>query len=113
MKSRIAMCLAALGLAAAGCAGTPPPTERLTTAQASVKASRMLGAEQVPQAELHLRLAEEEVDKAQRLIKADENDDADLMLQRANADATLALALAREAHARAQVGEEPGMEMTP
>ena len=36
MNSRIATCLAALGLTAAGCAGTAPPTERLTTAQASV-----------------------------------------------------------------------------
>jgi hypothetical protein len=113
MKSRIATCLAALGLTAAGCAGTAPPTERLTTAQASVKAGRMLGAEEVPQAQLHLRMAEQSVARAQKLMRDDENELADLMLQQANADAQVALALTRESQARGELGMQPRQEVTP
>ena len=118
MKSQLATCLAALMLAA-GCASTPPPTERMTTAQANVKASKMLGAPNVPRADLHLRMAEQEVAKAQTLIKEGENDMADLMLQRANADAELSLALTREAAAanmlvdEAEVEDEAEEEMVP
>ena len=111
MKSQLAAtCLAALMLAV-GCASTPPPTERMTTAQASVKASRTLGAENVPRADLHLRIAEDELAKAKRLIDDDEMELADLMLQRANADAQLSLAYTREAAARNMLSVETEEEM--
>src|SRR5205814_1799326 len=82
------------------CAGSPPPTDRMATAEASVRAAREVGAENVPQAELHVKLAQEQITKARRLIDQGDNDRAGWMLRRADADAELALALARESSTR-------------
>jgi outer membrane protein TolC len=76
----------ALGLVA--CGSVPPPHER--------QASTELDAQQVPQAALHLKLAQEQFDKGKALIDDGENSRASYVLMRAQADAELALALARE-----------------
>jgi len=86
----------------AGCASAPPPTERLASAEAAVRAAREVGAERVPTAELQVKLADEEIQKARALAKAGENERAESMLQRASSDAELALALAREGRMRAE-----------
>jgi hypothetical protein len=87
---------------AAACASAPPPTERMASAEASVRAAREVGADRVPTAQLHVKLADEEIQKAKALSKNDDNDRADTMLQRASADAELALALAREDGTRSE-----------
>jgi pyridoxal biosynthesis lyase PdxS len=86
----------------AACASAPPPTERMASAESAVRAARELGAERVPTAQLHVKLADEEIQKAKALSKDDENGRADTMLQRASADAELALALAREEGSRSE-----------
>jgi hypothetical protein len=84
----------------AGCASFPAPTEKVTSSEAAVRAAREVGAEGVPQASLQLRLSEEQITKAKALMAEGENERADLMLQRAQADAELALVLAREDQSR-------------
>jgi len=87
---------------ALACAGAPQPTERLAGAQAAVRAAKEVGADNVPQAQLHTKLAEEQVIQANKLIEEGENERAEMVLRRATADAELAVALAREAESARQ-----------
>lgn len=87
----------ALALAAlSACGGAPPPTERLTRAEAAIRGAAEVGASEVPRAELHLRLAQEQVGKAKRAMEDGLNLKADLLLRQALADAELAIAMANE-----------------
>jgi len=86
-----------------GCGSTAVPTEKLTAAEASVRAAQEVGASSVPQAELHLKLAQEQVQMARKLSDDGENERAAQVLLRAKADADLALALARDAQAEKSV----------
>jgi hypothetical protein len=89
--------LAALVLALCGACGSyPPPTERMTTSEAAIRAADEVGAGQVPRAALHLKLAQEQTDKARKLMEDGYNERAELTLKRAQADGELALAIARE-----------------
>jgi pyridoxal biosynthesis lyase PdxS len=82
--------------AAAGCASTPLPADQMASAQASIRAAGEVGAHDVPQAALHLQLAKEQVEHAKQLIKQDDNERARYVLARAESDAELALAEARD-----------------
>jgi hypothetical protein len=82
-------------LAACGSSG-PKPEARVGSSEAAIRGAEEVGAKSDPRASLHLKLAQEERDKALALIKDGDNKAADLMLQRAEADAELAVALARE-----------------
>ena len=96
--------LASAGLLVAplaiACAGYPAPTERLASSYASIRAAQEVGGQSVPQAALHLRLAQEEQAKAKDLVAEDKNREADTMAMRAAADAELAMAMARESAAQ-------------
>lgn len=94
--------VAGIGLTALACAGAPQPTERLAGAHAAVRAAKEVGADNVPQAQLHTKLAEEQVVQANKLIEDGENERAEMVLRRATADAELAVALAREAESGRQ-----------
>jgi len=93
------MMMGALALSAA-CASAPAPHDRLANATTSVRVAQEMGATHVPNAELHLRLAQEQLDKGRKLMDEEENEKADLMLKRATADAELAIALSHEATSR-------------
>jgi len=100
MKSIIvggALCVA---LPVFGCASYPAPTDHLANSYASIRAAQEVGAPTIPQAALHLRLAQEEQAKAKQLSEESKNEEADYMTLRANADAELAMAMAREATAQ-------------
>lgn len=89
---------AGLLLVAAGCATTQaPPTDQLATSLAAVRGAEEAGAADVPQAALHLQLAEEQLERAR---KTDDYGRAAALAVRAGEDAELALALAREQQAR-------------
>lgn len=112
--------VAGIGLMALACAGAPQPTERLASAQAAVRAAKEVGADNVPQAQLHTKLAEEQVIQANKLIEDGENERAEMVLRRASADAELAVALAREAESKRQadaaestLGPQPSSPNTP
>ena len=94
-----AVSLSALGLA---CATATVPHEQLAASQGAIRAAEETGADKVPAAALHLQMAKETSDKAQKCIQLDENHRAQLLLERAEADAELALNLAREAPLRAE-----------
>jgi uncharacterized protein (DUF1501 family) len=107
MKAKLATGLyLLLSVPAFGCASAPAPTEQMTSAKAAVRSAEELGASGVPAADLHVKLAQEQIAHASKLMEDGENERAKLMLQRAAADAELALALAKEAAARNAAQQE-------
>lgn len=92
--------LAATFLATA-CASSRPPAARMASAQSAIRAADEVGAARSPTAALHLEYAREQYAQAEQLSRRGENDRAELILRRAEADAELSLALARETHAQA------------
>lgn len=97
IKTSLAIGITALGI---GCASGTLPTEQLASTEASVRAAQELGAQNVPRAELHLRLAKEQVERARKLADDGDEERATMQLERARADAELALALARQSAAQ-------------
>jgi hypothetical protein len=77
-----------------------------------MRAARELGAQAVPRAQLHLRLAQEQVTQARKLAEDGENERAASLLTRARADAELALALSREATSQRDLRAEPSSAVT-
>lgn len=96
--STCVLTFAALSLGACGGAAVPEP--EMVTAKSSVSAAEAVGAEEQPQAALHLKLAKDGIGEAERLIDEGENERAKRALERARADADVALALAKEAETR-------------
>lgn len=90
----------------AGCGSSlPPPSDRLATAEAGARSARELGAQKEPRAALHLKLAEEQITQAKGLMTEGDNKRADMVLQRAGADAELSVMLAKEHNANAEAAE--------
>lgn len=81
----------------------PVPTTRLGSAEEAVREAAREGARMDPRAARQLRLAEGKVARARDLIRQGEYSEAESLLQRAEADADLAEALAREAQVRSDV----------
>ena len=106
----IAMTALALGSAAVlgACASSPIPAEKLAQSEAAVRSAHELGAENVPRAALHLKVANEQLAQAKQLIAEGDNQRAEYTLMRAQADAETALALAREEAARAEAAKTLG-----
>jgi hypothetical protein len=98
MKTMNATIPAILWLAL-GCASSPPPVQQMADAQSATRSADELGARSNPQAQLHLRLAEDQVSQARAAMKDDDNQRAEKLLARAKADAELAIALTRAATA--------------
>ena len=82
-------------LSAMACGGAQINQAKVTDAESSVRAAEAVGANEQPQAALHLQLAKDEIAEAQRLAKDGDGDGATLMLDRARADAELSMQLAR------------------
>lgn len=104
-RSVFQLCSVGLLMFAAGCAESVP-TEKVAATDSSIRAAEEVGAHHVPQAALHLQLAKEENGQAQKLIKDGDAKHAEGQLLRAQADAELALALAREAPMQAEAQQE-------
>jgi hypothetical protein len=93
MKKTLLFSLAAFSLT--GCATVQLKPESLQSNQASIRGAQEVGANSVPAARLHLQLAKDQTDSAKKM--AEEGDErAEMVLARAQADAELALGLARE-----------------
>lgn len=69
----------------------------------TIRAAEAMGANEVPRARMFLSYAEEQVRNADRAIEAGENNQARMLLARAQADADLALSLAQEQQVSEQV----------
>ena len=97
-----ASCATTMGIA--GCASTPPPNAKVASSEGAVRAAQETGSRNVPQAALHLKLAEEQLESAKLLIRDSDNRRAEYVLMRAQADAELAIALSRAATSTAKAG---------
>jgi len=86
---------------AVACTGSSLPPAKVADTQSSISAAAAVGAEQNPQAALHLKMARDQLSQAQGLINDGKNSEARLVLERANADAEVALMITREAQAAA------------
>ncbi len=80
-----------------GCGATfPPPTQRLADAESAERSAAELGADSLPAAQLHLKLAQEQTAQAKSAMNDGDNARADSLLIRAKSDAELAIALSRK-----------------
>jgi hypothetical protein len=79
-----------------GCGGAPTPVDQRVATEASIRGAKEAGAEQEPAAKLYLKLADEQLGKAKKLIDDGDNEEALALLQRAESDADLAHALAKK-----------------
>ena len=93
------------GTALLACGGAPVPHEALSAAQADVKGAEVGGAGENPKAALHVKLAKDQIEIAQKQIADGDNEEAARTLDRAQADAELALSLAKEAKAQGEASE--------
>lgn len=100
--ARLSAGLLVAGGLVTGCGATAPPTHQLTKSKAAVRAAEEVGAKEVPKAKLHLKMANDHISNAEKLILEEEFDDATLVLRRAEIDAELAIELAKEAQTRAE-----------
>ena len=87
-----AVCVA---LVATACGGTQLANSEVAEVQSTMRAAEEVGAGEHPDAALHLKLAKEGIAEARALAEKDKSTQAHLMLDRAQADAELALQLAR------------------
>jgi hypothetical protein len=73
-----------------------------TQAAEAIAAAEAVGAQEHPQASLHLKLAKDQLEDATSLVQEDddEREKAVLLFERATADAELALLLTRQMDAR-------------
>lgn len=88
------------GLLGIGCAQHPPPTEQLAKSISSVRGAQEAGASGVPEAALHVKLAQEQIAEAIRLMDDEEYQRAEDQALRAAQDAELAGAIARRCAAQ-------------
>jgi hypothetical protein len=100
---KIASLLAAVTLV--GCGSSAVSSKQMVEATSAIRAAEELGARSYPRAALHLKMAEDQKRIADALIRDGEGDEATAVLARAEADAELAVTLAREARLRAQARE--------
>jgi hypothetical protein len=104
IKTGLAVVMISLGF---GCGAATLPSDQLASTEASVRAANELGATNVPKAELHLRLANEQLAEARKRAENGDEEQAKRLLERAHADAELALALARESAAQKNLEQMP------
>jgi len=108
MIMRISLSASIIGLTLAACGGSiPPPNDDWAAAQADVGRAEAGGAPDVPDAKLHLQLAQENLQKSKALID-DDNERALSLINVARAEAQLALSLSKAAQADAQAKQAQG-----
>jgi hypothetical protein len=92
-------------MVALGCASHTVPPARFADTQAAISAADAVGAQNEPQAALHLKMARDELAKAKAFAADDSEDEAELALSRASVDAEAALMITREAAARREAAK--------
>jgi hypothetical protein len=101
-KAALVLTIASTALGSgAGCMSrSSPSSTRIASSEAAIRTARDLGAERIPDASVHLDLAQGQLYRALRYIQEGDDWNARWMLVRADADAHLALALTREARTK-------------
>jgi hypothetical protein len=77
------------------CGASMMPSQKLSESKAAMSAAEAVNADRYPQAALHLKLARDQAQIAERLIAEEEYEQAERLLERAKADADLAFLHAR------------------
>lgn len=103
MRKAFVITMACAAALASACGETQKPTDQLVATQVAMRAANEARGKDVPQAQLHRRYAEEQLQGAEHLIAEGDNDGAASMLERAKADADYALAVSRKAVVSRQV----------
>jgi hypothetical protein len=104
LSTRIAITLATVS-AMAGCGSSEVPAKQMAESEAAIRAASEVGAQDNPQAALHLKLAKDRYAQAQALSKQGDQDAAKMSLEKAEADADLALSLTRKEQAAAKADQ--------
>jgi len=90
-------------LCLAGCAAAyPAVSQPMADVESAARSATELGAQNNPQAQLYLKLANEQLKQAKTAAANDDNVTADRLLMRAKADAELAVALTHGGSAKAR-----------
>lgn len=97
---RFLLAALAAAICSGGCAASNYNQQRLVDTQATVAAVEELDEAEDPEVSLHLKYARDQLAAARRLVDEGEGDEANRMLERAHADAQLALAMARTERSR-------------
>jgi Domain of unknown function (DUF4398) len=87
------------------CAATQLPQQQLMSTQGAIDSAEEIGGDENPKAKLHLQFAREQIASAKQLMLDGDDEEAMRMLDRATADADLALTLARTQQIRKESGE--------
>ncbi len=87
------------------CGGVTLPQAEVRDAQAEITAAEAIGAEDRPDAALHLKLARDNFEAAKQYADRGEEEQARRALAAAKADAEVAIALVEEAEAQAEARE--------
>lgn len=97
---RTFVCFSIASGVAVACGGAPVPHDQMSAAQAAVRAAEVGGAQSDPQAALQLKRANDQIAEAKARIEDGDNEEALRLLQRAEADAEVALVMAQEQSGR-------------
>ena len=104
MKTKLFVSTCLLALAASSCGGAEIPDENYAPEQ-TIAAAEERSAEDHPEAQLHMQLARDQMNEANKLKEDGKDKDANLLMMRAQADADYALALLRRADQQASTAE--------
>jgi hypothetical protein len=101
--ARLSLAAPVLALACGG-SGLPPPNTSFEQAQADLGRAEAGGAPSVPDAKLHLQLANEDLAKSKDMVGQD-NRRAESLLELSRIEAQLALSLAKAAQAQSSADQ--------
>jgi len=103
MTKHSGMTLALIAFGAVACGGSyPKPNDELVASEAAVHSAEAVGATAQPQAQLYVKLAQEEIQRGRLEMSRGDNERAAYSLLRAKADADLALEMTRANNAKAR-----------
>lgn len=102
MSFRITGVIAPLALLL-GCASGPSIEPQAAQTTGAIRAAEAVGAQSNPEAALHVKLAMENHKRAQEMLQADEKEQARRLLERAEMDAELAIALMKKHEAQQEL----------
>jgi hypothetical protein len=108
MKPKTLLVFCMFSALTGACASYPPPTAKVASSESAIRAARELNADGVPAAQLHMKLAQDQVNQAKKLVAQDENQRAEYLLIRAEADAELAVVLAKQEQTHKQAEASKG-----
>lgn len=85
--------------------GSPKPIAQIASSEGAIRGANEAGAQSVPNAKLYVQMAQENRERALVLVEKDKNKQAEGLLMRSEADAELALAIARADRAARDAGK--------